>query len=270
MINRRVTRVVLNTTEVTDALVKPNSTPLTTALLTTDFLYVGFHGRFASRYFQVGTVNAVVSTLTAQFWDGTNWVAVDDLVDQTSLGGAVFAQSGFISWQNKDNWVQRSITGIDTDIELYWIRFSVSVNLTGTTSLRSVLNIFSDDAMLTVYAPELISDANYLPSGKTNFLDQHVAAKDYVVLRLKTRKAIDDESQVIDINNVSMAAVYACAWLILAPIATSDASKELRDTMKAAFEEEVSKVTFAVDQNGDGQVDESEREQVTSFFIERR
>lgn len=270
MINRRVTRMVLNSTEVTASLVTPNGSNYLLPLLTTDALYLGFHGKFASRYFQVGVVNAVVSALSVEYWDGSAWASVDDLVDQTSVGGATLAQSGFVSWTNKDNWVAHNIAGTDADLKLFWVRLKVSVNLTGTTALKSILNLYSDDSLLRLYFPELISDANYLPSGKTNFLDQHVAAKDLVVLRLKQRKMINDESQIIDANDVAVAATYAAAKLILQPIATSDATKDLLAIAEKGFDLEIGKVTFAVDQDEDGIVAEVERTQNLSVEVFRR
>ena len=270
MVNRRVTRVILNTTEITDSLVKPNSTAVAMALLTTDALYVGFHGKFASRYIQVNTANTTASVLTVQYWNGSAFTAVDDLLDQTSSGGKTFAQSGFISWQNKLDWAISTQTGIDTDVSLYWIKLTVSADLLAGTKIASILNIFSDDVLMSVYAPELISDTNYLPSGKTNFLDQHVAAKDLIVLRLKQRHVIDDESQIIEPNQVSIAATYAAAWLILNPIATSDDTKELASRMHSEFEDEIGRVTIAVDINKDGQLSAGERLQQESIFIRRR
>lgn len=270
MLNRRITRCIFNTTEVTESLSTPDLVQYAFAATTADSFYVGFHGKFASRYIQVHTANTNSSVMTVEYWDGSLWQDVDDLVDQTSSAGKTFAQSGFISWENKDNWTKRSLTGMDSDIQLYWVKITVSANLSATTKLHAVLNLFSDDNMLRVYAPELMSDTNYLPSGKTNFLQQHMAAKDLVVLRLKTRKWIEDESQVIDINDVSIPAVYACAWIILAPIATSDAARGLRDQMKQNFEDEIAKVNFAVDQNQDGVIEENEREQISGFTMERR
>ena len=266
MINRRVTRVLQNATEITGFLTQPNSANKVVALTTSDFLYLGFYGRFASRYFQVGVANAVVSALTVEQWNGAAWVAVDDLVDQTSVGGATLAQSGFISWVNKETWKESTQTGVDADVSLYWVRIKVSANLTGTTALKSILNVYSDDQLLAAYFPELVSDANYLPSGKTNFLDQHVAAKDLVVLRLKQRKMIDDESQIIDPNDVAIASVYAAAKLILQPIATSEDSKTLLVMAAGGFDAEIGKVSFSVDQDGDGIV--SELETVQSFSVE--
>lgn len=270
MINRRVTRVLQGSTEITGFLTRPNSANKVVALTTSDFLYLGFHGQFSSRYFQVGVANAVVSTLSVQYWNGSAWNAVDDLVDQTSVGGAAFAQSGFISWENKSDWVKSTQTGLDADVSLYWVRLSVSANLTGTTALKSILSIYSDDTLLAAYFPELVSDTNYLPSGKVNFLDQHVAAKDMVVLRLKQRKLIDDEAQVIDANDVAIAATYACAKLILQPIATSEASQALLAMSAAGFDAEISKVTFEVDQDADGIVSDAERTQSLDVWVSRR
>ena len=270
MINRRVTRVVLNSTEVTSKLTTPNAADYVPVLTTSDALYLGYVGKFASRYVQVSIANAVVSALTVEYWDGTAWVAVDDLIDQTAVGGATLAQSGFISWVNKDNWAESSLAGVDVDVQMFWVRIKVSVNLTPTASIKSILNLFSDDALLRGYFPELVSDTNYLPSGKSNFLDQHVSAKDLVVLRLKQRKLISHESQILEPNDVAVAATYAAAMLILQPIATSEAVKSLLAIAQAGFDNEISKVDFAIDADQDGTVSEQEREQISEVWVVRR
>lgn len=269
MINRRVTRVVLNTSEVTSLVASPNSPDYVLPLTTTDALYIGFQGPFAARYLQVGAVNTEQAELSVQYWNGS-WTDVDDLVDQTSTGGSTLGKSGFISWQNKGDWKASSQAGVDLDVELYWVKITVDNDLSLTTALKSVLNIYSDDALLSAYFPELVSDTNYLPSGKTNFLDQHIAAKDLVVLRLKQRKLIDSESQIIDPNDVAIASVYAAAMLVLQPIATSEASKDLLLMARTGFDQEISKVSFAVDANKDGVIDEEERDQITYVGVFRR
>lgn len=269
MINRRVTRTILNTTETT-ALSSLNSAGLDFVLLTSQFFYIGFHGKFASRHFQMSVVNANASALTLEYWNGSAWTAVDDLLDQTSLGGKAFAQSGFISWENKADWTKKAQAGIDLDIELYWVRLSVSGDLSALTKISSIQNIFSDDKLLQAYYPEIISNPAYLPSGKTNFLEQHIAAKDLVVLRLKQRRMIDDEFQIIDVNMVAIASVHACAWIILSPIATSDASKEIRDSAFKNLSDELSQLTLGVDANKDGTVSEVERSVSTVTLVLRR
>jgi hypothetical protein len=199
------------------------------------------------------------------YWNGTSWAAVDDLSDQTSLNGDTLGQDGFISWTNKADWVKKSLTGVDTDIQLYWIKVTVSANLSASTKLHSVLNLFCDQTLLSAYYPEIVSNTAFLPRGKQNFLDQLIAAKDLIVTRLKQRHLIEDESQVIDINSVAMAAVHACAWIILAPIATSDSTKELRDQAFKAMNDEVNQLSLGVDQDKDGIVTEAERSSISSI-----
>jgi hypothetical protein len=202
----------------------------------------------------MGTVNTNSVTLAVTYWDGAAYSPVEDLVDET-LG---FRQSGFVSWQNKDEspeWTAYAQTPV-TDVELYWIRVKVSGALSAGTTLQSVLDLFSDDNMLRVYYPEIVSDTRYLPPSRTNFLEQHVAARDLVRLRLKQRKVITDESQILDINEVSAAAVHACAQIILSPIdQDSDVLKRAQD----AFNNEINELDKAVDKNQDGIVSDAER-----------
>ena len=269
MLNRRITRVLLNATEITSGVSAPGGSE-TIAMTDSDFLYVGFYGKFASRHFEVATANDQTSVLSCEYWDGTAWQAVDDLIDQTASAGKTLAQSGFVSWTNKSDWQAKNQTGTDADLELFWVRFSVSATLAVTTALGSVLNLFSDDTLLSIYYPELVSDAAYLPSGKTDFLDQHIAAKDLVVLRLKQRKIIDQESQIIDINDVAIASVHAAALTILRPIATSPDTQNLFEKAQTSFNDEISKVSFAVDTDKSGIISEAERGQVLSVGVYRR
>ena len=251
----------MNTTETTKETSNINSDPLTFELTTTDFFYVGFEDRFASRYFEVSTVNATSSVVTVEYWNGTSYTTVDDVIDQT-LG---FTQSGFISWVNKTDWEKTSQTGIDTDIELFWIRISVSVNLDGSTALQNVLNLFSNDDLVRAYYPYLIHDTRYLPIGRTNFLDQHVAAKDLIVLRLKQKRWILAEGDIIDINAVAVAAVHGFAWIVLNPIARDEETRELAKDALKQFGKELEQVNLNIDINADGVVSEQERINVSGF-----
>ena len=270
MLNRNVTRVVLNASEITKGLVSPNGSGTTAVTLASDAMYIGYDGPFAGRFLQLKITNNVVAEMVVEYWDGSAWVAVDDFIDQTSVGGVTLAQDGFISWVNKGDWEKRAIGGVDLDIELYWVRVTVTADIKAQTSFSAILNLFCDDALLGSYFPELINDAAYLPTGKNNFLDQYVAAKNMVILRLKQRKAINFEWQVIDPNDVAIAATYAAAMIILQPIATSDATKELLAIAKAGFDDEISKVTFAIDEDEDGVISEPEKVQTSSVFIVRR
>lgn len=268
VIHRNITRAVLNSTEITKFTSVINDTQVAASLQTTDALYIGYQKKFTTRFFNFHTVNSVSSVLTVQYWTGTAWADVDDLIDQTSIGGATFGQNGFISWTNKPDWQLKNITGTDADLELYWVKLTVSVNLHANTNVHCIINVFSDDTLLRAYYPELITDTRYLPDDRTNFLEQHFAAKELVVLKLKQMNAIKDENQIIDINEVCIAAVHACAFIILNAIAVDEGSRLRAQKVFDSFVLELSETTLSLDFDDSG-VTEVDEEKLGSIFMAR-
>jgi len=266
MINRNISRVVFDDVEITKSTQNLVASPAGFVLTTAKALYIGARDKFAQRYIEMGTANTNAATLTVKYWDGAAWTAVDDLVDET-VGCTT---NGFISWKNKTNWQVTTVTGIDTDIELYWIQVTTSADFSAGTTLQLVSNIFCDLALLRMYYPEIATDTRFLPSGRTTFIEQFKAAKDLVVLRLRQRRVIEEEGQIIDVPAVSIAAVHATAYIILNPIATSEGFEKLRDTALKAFENEIDKINFDVDEDEDGVQDDSERREFMSARVIRR
>lgn len=260
MILRRVTRTIKNSTETTAQTQSISSENLAFGLTTSDRFYVGFREKFQARYFVIGSVpNDVASVLTVKYWDGTQYSTVEDLIDQTSVGGKTFAQSGFISFKGANQWQAKSQTGI-TDDNLYWLELSVSVNLKTTTNLQSVINLFVDDEILRTYYPELISDTRYLPADSSNFLEQYVAATNLVALKLEQKKIIKDISQIIEPNIVTVAATHAAAYVILNGIPNKD--EETRRATQDAYDnfvEEISNVNLDFDFDNSGEITDFER-----------
>lgn len=263
LLNRRKIRTIKNTTDTTEETRTLNSKPLSFVLTTGDKFYLGFHDRFASRYFSFATANTNTTALTVKFWDGDAFVAVDDVIDQT-FG---FTESGFLSWVNDTKWQTKVQTG--TEGELFWIEISVSADLSAGTSLEAVINIFSDDDLLRGYYPELVSDTRFQPPGRSDLLEQHVAGKNLVVQRMIQKKVIDKESQIIDINPVALAAVHATASIIMAPIAISEAQDKLLDDARSQFERELTQSIYEIDSNSDGVVSDAERRVTTGGLFRR-
>ena len=262
MLARRVTRVIFNTTEITQSTQDPTADATPFVMTTGDFLYLGFHGKFAARHFNLDTLNTNTSVMTIEYWDGDSWEAVKDLVDET-VG---FTKNGFVSWINQDDWKAKAQTPA-VDVELFYIRLSISADLSAGTSLQSVLNLFSDDRLLRRFYPEIVSDSRNLPPGRSDFIEQYIAAKDQVVLRLKQRRVIQDESQIIDINEVAEAATHAAAKIILFSISQDD---ELIGRAAAAFNNEINDLTKAADISGDGIVSSGERDGPSFGTVVRR
>lgn len=270
LLPKEITRVIYSPTDtdLTYACQDPNQVTSAFAMLDDDtqFLYLGFYGKFASRYFHMGVVNSSTNpVLVVEYWNGTDWAPVLDLHDET-IG---FTQSGFISWRNKDDWKPTNVDPLSDESEkLYWVRISPTGDeIDGTPTLNAVLNLFSNDTALRRFYPELVTDSRYLPSGRTNFIEQHIAAKNRVVTKLKQRRVIEDESQIIDINEVAEAAVHACADIILSPISTDE---ELLKRIRAAFENEMNDLTKHADANKDGQVSDTERQDISFGTVVRR
>lgn len=248
LIYRNQIRTIKNTTETTRETLSVNAATLGFNLTTSDAFYIGYHKPFCSRYFNLSTVNTNGSSLVVTFWNGSDWVAVEDQIDQT-MG---CTQSGFLAWQNPGTWRPLELSPV-TDVKLYWLRIVPSANFSAGTALQSINNLFCDATMVRAYYPELISDTRYLPSGRTDFIEQFEAAKDLVVRRLKQLKAIEEESQILDVNEVAIAATHAAAYLILAPLAKGETEKEAEVArIHRAMEDEITHTLQSFDLNDSG------------------
>jgi hypothetical protein len=157
-----------------------------------------------------------------------------------------------------------------SDEDLYWVKIEVTADLSAGTILSAIMNLFCDDSVIRGLDPEIITDSRYLPPSRTDFIEQYILAKDFVVTRLIQKKVIKDESQIIDINQVAIAAGYAALIVILTPIAKSEQSVAKLQRAKDNFESWLSEVNFAIDENKDGILSETERRQITSGGLSMR
>lgn len=261
MINRNITRTILNATDTTEKTKTITSDSLVFEMVTSDFFYLGFTHPFCTRYFNFKTLNTNSTNVKVEYYTTSGWRSVEDLVDQTEG----FTKSGFISWLNPGDWfwseqapiVHQSPYFLQGLLK-YWVRISVSADLSAGTELQSVLNLFCDASDFAVLYPEMLSDSRYLPPGQTDFLPQFNAAKDLVVNRLKQSGKIREESQVLDINEVAYAAVHATAYLILFPIAEDDDTTKRRDDSFKAMNEQISRGVTVVDRDSSGDITDKE------------
>lgn len=242
-------------TEVTGKIETISQDSLAFALTTAQYLYLGFHQRFTSRYFYLSTVNSVSTSLTVEAYDGTDWTAVKNLVDDTQG----FTRSGWIGWNNDAAnvpWEKSALSPI-TDVELYWVRITTGTNLHASTALQAILNLFLDDRAMKQWYPEMISDTRYLPTGATNFYEQYRAATNLVTQELIRLKAIDDESQVLDFHEVQTAAAHAAAYCILSGIPNlTEAQVARMDSILEQMKFWVEKAFTSFDTDDSGELEE--------------
>jgi len=259
-IGRNITRTILDLSgtpvETTEQTRTPADKTLAFPLTTASKFFIGMKEKFSTRHFNLGTLNTNPAKVTVKYFDGTSFQPVEDVIDETSG----FTQNGFLSWINITDWKKTTLAPID-DRELFYVEITVDANLSAGTVLQSVLNIYCDDSCLRSYYPDLITDTRFLPPGRNDFLEQYIAAKDRVILRLKRDQLITDESQIIDINEVSVAATHFAAWIIWNPIARDEGDIEARDEARKNADYELSKVKIDLDWDESGTIDEAEEDQ---------
>jgi hypothetical protein len=263
MINRSITRTILNATETTAQTKTLTSDSLAFEMTTGDVFYLGFKQPFATRYFDFQTPNTNACTLTLEYWNGVAWKTVEDLIDETQG----FTKSGFIAWLNPGNWIkiaQAPIKAVDarnvldTSLWYFWLRIKVSADLSAGTALQSVVNLFCHDDGLRALYPDLVSDTRWLPAGRTDFMEQFAAARDLVVNHLKQAGKITDEGDILDINEVATAAVHATAYVILHPVKGSEEVRLAAKDAYAAMSKQLERSMVAVDEDKDGRISEPE------------
>mgnify|MGYP006405888573 CR=1 FL=1 len=263
-------------TDYTEAMHEFGRDSTTIAIETADFIYLGREKPFNAAYIEMGsTVNSIASLMTAEYYDesAAAWTALPLLVNEPEVAGTCLARSGFIKWDkgiDTDDWTTVAIDSITQ----YWVRLSVSVNITATTSFTAIGILLSDDESLKAYAPKILSmlPVNENDVEASSFVQVHKAARDMVLLELNrggiTKSDVTDGHQewldawdLHDINNVAIAAAYACLYLIYWDNFDVEndqyfiKAKEYKSEFKTAMES----VIIEVDLDDDGIVDTDEQ-----------
>lgn len=233
-----------------------------------DYLFIGSDFPFNHRYFDITSANASASSMTVHLWDGTAWVQAIDLIDQTSVAGVPFAQSGVVSFMPDDDkgWYREdtnnegdSITGLTgVDIRnLWWARLSFSADWSGT--LEFIGHKFSDDNDLEIHYPDLTRTAvmAQFKSGKTTWKLQHIQAAEEIIKDLKKRQIIKSENQLLNWELFRDASVHK-----VAAIAFNAFGKDFfenRDNAHNLYKAEMEKAIYHIDKNANATLDPVER-----------
>lgn len=91
-----------------------------------DYLYIGNEAPFARILVDLDTVAVGSGALTVEFWNGSAWVSVANLVDGTSDGTDTLAKDGVISFKAPGTWALRGDAELDAD--QYYVRLSVETD----------------------------------------------------------------------------------------------------------------------------------------------
>lgn len=238
-----------------------------------DFIYIGSRLPFTHLFFKLTAFNILASTMTAKYWNGESWVDFVEFKDETSG----LTQNGFVNftpnrnykWQmSSTNDSGQAITGLETVTiyDLHWIRLSFSADLSLTTSLKWIGNLFSNDYDLGGEYPDLVRTnvKTAFESGKTSWEEQHVIAARILIDDLVKKGIVDDGSQVLNRSDYTLAAVHKTAEIIC-----NSFGDDYTDQKKAAREEysqRMNKRIHKVDGNKNGTEEISERVNTTGWI----
>lgn len=150
--------------------------PVDYTVVVNDYLYLGHSKPINQFYFNISTVNTAVATTTVEYYNGTAWVSVEDLTDNT-YG---FTESGFLCWEAADCDQNQTKTTINST-EKYFYRVSFDVEVTATILGIGVL--FSDDSDIYIEYP-ILDNPKYrvaVSGNASSYANIHVQVRDYIL-----------------------------------------------------------------------------------------
>lgn len=240
-----------------------------------DAIYIGSDMPFNHRYFEFGVVNTSASVLSVSIWDGTEWEAAVDVVDQTSVAGKTFAQNGIVSWvpdRNGSGWGREETTENIPDVStlkiynLYWAKITFSADLLNTTAINFIGHKFSEDEDLAAIYPELNLSAtkSQFLSGKTNWNEQHIHAAEAIIKRLREKKIIFSRNQILNWEIFTVPSIHQVASIIYRSF--GDDYKDNFEQSNKDFHAAMNLHNFEIDRDLDGKLDPIEKIATAGFF----
>ncbi len=234
-----------------------------------DYLFVGSYFPFNHKQFDISVANAVSSAVTVAIWDGSSFNNAVDVMDETVIAGASasLAQDGIIRWStNKSKtWARQSestdVTGLSGTViyDMYWVRFSWSATMTGTTALKYVGQKFSTDTILYTYYPDLNNSdlQGAFASGKTDWNDQHYMASEQIVRDSRKKNILKSSGQIIDESIFEEVSTHKVAEIIYHGLGTSYA--DLKKDAAIKYKESLDQGFLNIDYDNDANLSDDER-----------
>ncbi len=107
----------------------------------TQYCFIGSDQPFNKVSFTVTVANIIVSTMTAQYWNGSAWTTVA-ITDGTKVVNTTLGVTGDVTFTQPSDWQHSATTTTPTGpaVDLYWLKIMVSAALT-VTAAQSVITV---------------------------------------------------------------------------------------------------------------------------------
>lgn len=100
-----------------------------------DYWYLASRYKFGGATIAMtASVNAITSTMTGYYWNGTAWVDAS-ITDNTVSSSKTLAQDQTVTWTTPSAWAKTTLNGVGG---LYVMRFQVSVTITNPTTMEGI------------------------------------------------------------------------------------------------------------------------------------
>lgn len=239
------------------------SANVTLALSSTKYLYVGQKSPFTSLFFYINTVNAVTATLSIEYWDGTQWRAVADMLDGTLTGGKTLARSGTLKWYRDPDYSWGIVddtteNGSPTELstirifDMYWMRINASDALTSGANAKQIAYTFTSTQELNNYDVEISGFYASFETGKTDWIREILTASKLTLMEMKRRGLAQYNGQLVSMDDFAIPTTFKCLELIYSNLGPSYAERK-----KWAGEEFAKSLNVqrpVIDNNKDGQI----------------
>lgn len=237
-------------------------------LTTDDFIYVGYEKLINALYIQMNTPNTIASSLTVEYYSESGWATLE-ACDET----LAFTRNGFITWERPTDGANVTVAGK----ELCWFRISSNDDI-DAVDFEAISLLFSDDHTICAYEPSL-NDPCFYAEGETSHLLRHLAARNYIMSKIRRKYSKEEGGvtknvnmwDVLDIFEIREAANYYAISQIYFNLAEGpdDAYWAKYVEYKEMFDEAMSLGILSIDQNGDGQANESEKRPIQMTRLAR-
>lgn len=223
-------------------------------------LYIGSPWPIVDLYFNVTTGSADGRSTTVKYWDGNQFRAVADLIDDTKSGANTFGKAGHLSWIPDRDHGQSRVTDADQDItELagvklynkYWYEISFSDAI--SFSAGWIGSLFCAHSDIDSEYPDLVrSDVmDAVESGKTDYLKQIVRASELVIDDCINQGKFQNEGQVLDRRELKLPTVSKVAEIVYS-LLDQDQGAPRMNMARAEYLKRIAKILRQVDLDGNG------------------
>lgn len=252
-------------------------------ITTTDPLYFGKEKPLNNLYVNYTTASATKVEFSVQYHNGTSWVGVLNLEDDTKKQ----TRSGFVTWQEADD--NTDIEEVDVDgITQYWYRLVPSNDTTVT--LKAIGVLFSQDRDI-YQARKALDDQDFksaVVGSDTDYVRIHLEVKEQLIQDIRNEGILKYQSEndperlkfyrnitewdLFDIDEVKQAAKMLALSKIYSTL--SDAIDDKWDQEARRFYSQYTKnmdmAHVSLDRDNDGKLQQNENiKQVKSTRMSR-